>query len=201
MTAPLDLNGAQLWKALLDRAEQTALVADLRDLARDAPFQIYETPGGKRMSVQMSGAGAKVWIADRTGYRYVERQPDGAVWPEIPDRLLKVWRMVSGVDRAPDSCLINFYGEEAKMGLHQDKDEADTTWPVVSISLGDEAQFRVGGLLRRDPTKSVWLKSGDVVVLTGPSRLAYHGIDRIKYRSSTLLERGGRINITLRISG
>lgn len=87
------------------------------------------------------------------------------------------------------------------MGLHQDRDEAELDWPVVSISLGDEAMFRVGGQTRRDPTKSVWLKSGDVVVLAGVSRLAYHGIDRIKFGSSTLLDHGGRLNVTLRIAG
>ena len=153
------------------------------------------------MSVQMSGAGAKAWTSDRAGYRYSDLQADGAKWPDIPERLLELWRTVSGVDRLPDSCLINFYGEGAKMGLHQDRDEADTRWPVVSISLGDDAQFRIGGLSRRDPTRSVWLQSGDVVVLTGQSRLAYHGIDRIKFGSSGLLDRGGRLNVTLRVAG
>jgi alkylated DNA repair protein (DNA oxidative demethylase) len=201
MTALLDLNGARLWKAFLDRAIQENLLADLRDVARAAPFRKYETPGGKRMSVQMSGAGAMAWTSDRSGYRYSGVQADGAEWPAIPDRLLAIWNEVSGVDQTPDSCLVNYYGEGAKMGLHQDKDEADTKWPVVSISLGDDAQFRIGGLSRRDPTKSVWLQSGDIVVLTGTSRLAYHGIDRIKFGSSALLERGGRLNITLRIAG
>ena len=201
MTAPLDLNGARLWKALLDKASQAALVADLRAIAQAAPFRRYETPGGKRMRVQMSGAGAKAWTSDRAGYRYSDLQADGAKWPDIPERLLELWRTVSGVDRLPDSCLINFYGEGAKMGLHQDRDEADTRWPVVSISLGDDAQFRIGGLSRRDPTRSVWLQSGDVVVLTGQSRLAYHGIDRIKFGSSGLLDRGGRLNVTLRVAG
>lgn len=201
MTAPLDLNGARLWKEFLDRASQKALVDDLRELVRSAPFQRYETPGGRRMSVHMSGAGSVAWMSDRTGYRYSDIQPNGTRWPEIPERLNAVWAAVSGVGRPPDSCLFNYYGEGAKMGLHQDKDEADTQWPVVSISLGDEAQFRIGGLSRRDPTRSVWLQSGDVVVLTGASRLAYHGIDRIKFGSSGLLERGGRLNVTLRIAG
>lgn len=200
MVASLDLNGARLWKGFLDRASQVALVEDLRELVRAAPLQAYETPGGRRMSVRMSGAGSVAWMSDRAGYRYSDVQSDGAKWPDIPDSLHAIWVAVSGVERQPDSCLLNYYGEGAKMGLHQDRDEADTNWPVVSISLGDEAQFRIGGLSRRDPTKSVWLQSGDVVVLTGASRLAYHGIDRIKFGSSGLLERGGRLNITLRIA-
>jgi alkylated DNA repair protein (DNA oxidative demethylase) len=85
------------------------------------------------------------------------------------------------------------------MGLHQDKDEGDFSWPVLSISLGDEALFRIGGTDRRDPTRSLWLKSGDVLVMGGAARLAWHGIDRLRYRSSRLLPNGGRINLTLRV--
>jgi alkylated DNA repair protein (DNA oxidative demethylase) len=103
------------------------------------------------------------------------------------------------LDRKPDSCLINYYSGAAKMGLHQDRDEASFDWPVVSISLGDDALFRIGGMDRRDPTESFWLSSGDVVVLQGESRLAYHGVDRVRFGSSRLLEGGGRLNLTLRV--
>ena len=153
------------------------------------------------MSVRMSGAGSLAWMSDKSGYRYSDTQPDGRIWPQIPETVLKVWKTVSEVTRPPDSCLINFYGEGAKMGLHQDADETDLQWPVVSISLGDDALFRIGGVERRDPTKSHWLQSGDVVVLTGSSRLAYHGIDRIKFGSSGLLPQSGRLNVTLRVAG
>ena len=85
------------------------------------------------------------------------------------------------------------------MGLHQDRDEADFSWPVLSISLGDDALFRIGGQERSDPTQSFWLHSGDVMMLSGPNRLAFHGIDRIKYQSSDLLPNRGRLNVTLRV--
>jgi alkylated DNA repair protein (DNA oxidative demethylase) len=153
------------------------------------------------MSVKMSGAGTRAWLADSTGYRYDTAQPDGRDWPEIPTSVLTVWDTVSGVEQKPDSCLVNFYGEGAKMGMHQDKDEATTDWPVVSISLGDDALFRVGGTKRGGPTQSVWLRSGDVAVLAGDGRLAYHGIDRIRFGTSALLPEGGRINVTLRVAG
>ena len=84
------------------------------------------------------------------------------------------------------------------MGLHQDKDEGDFSWPVVSVSLGDDALFRIGNVTRGGSTESVWLTSGDVVVMGGDARLAYHGVDRIRFQSSTLLPKGGRINLTLR---
>ncbi|MEM9425299.1 MAG: alpha-ketoglutarate-dependent dioxygenase AlkB [Pseudomonadota bacterium] len=201
MTSPLEFQGTQVWSGLLDRTAQQVMLDELRELAVYAPLRRYETPGGHRMSVRMSGAGAMAWMSDASGYRYAGRQPDGSEWPPITNSILTVWKSVSGVSRAPDSCLVNYYGEGARMGLHQDRDEAELDWPVVSISLGDEAMFRVGGQTRRDPTKSVWLKSGDVVVLAGVSRLAYHGIDRIKFGSSTLLDHGGRLNVTLRIAG
>lgn len=197
----LDLNGVAVWPGLLCRAVQESMVADLRIIATLAPFRKYETPGGGRMSVQMTAAGALGWVADRSGYRYDEAQPDGPAWPDIPESVLDVWRQVAGVGRLPDSCLVNFYGEGARMGMHQDRDEADTRWPVVSISLGDEALFRVGGTRRGGPTKSVWLASGDVAVLAGEARLAYHGVDRIRFGSSNLLPGGGRLNVTLRVAG
>jgi alkylated DNA repair protein (DNA oxidative demethylase) len=111
----------------------------------------------------------------------------------------RVWNAVSGVGRAPQCCLVNHYDAAARMGLHQDRDEADFTMPVVSISLGDAALFRVGGTTRGGKTQSVWINSGDVAVLSGEGRLAYHGIDRIRPGSSTLLPDGGRINLTLRV--
>jgi alkylated DNA repair protein (DNA oxidative demethylase) len=200
-SGPLDVNGVIVWPQVLDRAAQEAMMSDLRELALTAPFRQSETPGGRKMSVRMSAAGALGWVTDRSGYRYDPHQPDGRDWPEIPESVLAVWWKVSGVARPPDSCLVNFYGEGARMGMHQDRDEADTRWPVVSISLGDDALFRVGGNRRGSPTKSVWLKSGDVAVLSGMSRLAYHGVDRTTFRASDLLSGGGRLNVTLRVAG
>ena len=196
-----DLNGVRIYRGWLSQEDQEAMVSDLRAVAKTVPFRRYDTPGGRKMSVAMTAAGALGWMTDRSGYRYAETHQNGRTWPDIPDRVLAVWSDVSGTSRDPDSCLVNFYGDGAKMGLHQDKDEADTRWPVVSISLGDEALFRVGGLERGDPTASTWLSSGDVAVLHGDTRLAYHGIDRIKFRSSDLLPDGGRINVTLRVAG
>jgi len=89
-------------------------------------------------------------------------------------------------------------GQGAKMGLHQDRDEADFSAPVVSLSLGDSCLFRVGGTKRSDPTRSFRLRSGDALVLGGGARLAFHGVDRIEPGTSTLLPEGGRINLTLR---
>ncbi len=198
---PLDVNGVKIWKGFLAPDLQRKMVGDLRDVAAGAPFRRYETPGGKKMSVRMSAAGKVGWVTDRAGYRYDSLQPDGKAWPEIPIAMLDVWSTISGVDREPDSCLVNFYGEGAKMGLHQDRDEVELDWPVVSISLGDDALFRIGQVTRGGPTQSIWLNSGDVAVLSGAARLAYHGIDRIRFGSSSLLPDGGRINVTMRVAG
>ena len=198
--APIDLNGAKAYPGWLSPTQQESMLAELRNVIAAAPFCRYETPGGNKMSVQMTAAGTVGWVADRAGYRYAELHSAGGQWPTIPNSILDVWNGVAGTKREPDSCLINHYGEGARMGLHQDKDEADFALPVVSISLGDDALFRVGGISRKDPTRSRWLSSGDVVVLSGDARLAYHGVDRIKFGSSDLLPEGGRINLTLRVA-
>lgn len=198
-TAHTDIHGFQLYQGLLDRTAQEAMVADLRAVLAKAPLVRPVTPRGRPMSVRMSAAGRFGWVTDRKGYRYEDRHPSGVAWPPIPDSVLAVWEAVSDCARAPECCLINWYAEAARMGLHQDRDEADFTCPVVSISLGDEALFRMGGTERGGRTHSVWLRSGDVVVMGGPARLAHHGIDRIRFGSSTLLPQGGRINLTLRV--
>lgn len=164
-----------------------------------APLVAPVTPRGKPMSVRMSAAGQFGWITDRRGYRYERTHPDGPAWPPIPAQVQDIWDAVSGCARAPECCLINHYGGAARMGLHQDRDEADFTCPVVSVSLGDDALFRIGNATRGGSTESVWLKSGDVAVLGGEARLLHHGIDRVRAGSSTLVPGGGRINLTLRV--
>lgn len=195
----LEIRGFLVFEQFLDPAAQRRMVADLREVARQAPFFSPQTPYGKPMSVRMTSAGRLGWFADRKGYRYVPQHPEGQPWPAIPASVRAVWDAVSGAERGPDCCLINYYGEGARMGLHQDKDEADFRWPVVSISLGDEGLFRVGNATRGGKTQSIWLRSGDVVVMGGAARLTYHGVDRIRFGSSTLLDKGGRMNVTLRV--
>lgn len=193
------IRGFQYFHQYLDAPAQLGLVNDLRQIAQAAPPFSPDTPYGKPMSVKMTSAGRYGWYSDRAGYRYAEQHPSGVDWPPIPDSVLAVWRAVSGSDASPDCCLVNFYGEGARMGLHQDRDEADFAHPVVSISLGDEGLFRIGNTSRGGKTESLWLKSGDVMVMGGDARLTYHGVDRIKFGSSALLPKGGRINVTLRV--
>lgn len=195
----IDRRGFRIYHDFLDRAAQEALVEALRACLRVAPLYQPVTPRGQKMSVRMSAAGRFGWITDRRGYRYEERHPDGMAWPPIPAEVLAIWEAVADCPRAPECCLINWYGEGARMGLHQDKDEADFSCPVVSVSLGDEGLFRMGNTERGGKTESVWLRSGDVVVMGGAARLRHHGVDRIRFGSSTLLPKGGRINLTLRV--
>lgn len=195
----LKLRGFEIHKSLLDVAEQEQLVATVREVVRAAPLFRPDTPYGKPMSVRMTAAGLYGWFSDRTGYRYVPAHPTGRPWPPIPQEMLAIWDKVTGLERQPECCLINYYATDAKMGMHQDKDEASFEWPVVSVSLGDEALFRIGNTTRGGKTESVWLQSGDVAVMGGEARLTYHGVDRVRAGSSTLLPKGGRINLTLRV--
>lgn len=184
----------------LDRDEQQSLLEDIRAVVGQAPLYRPEMPrSGKPFSVRMTNCGDLGWVADKAGYRYQDRHPvTGAPWPSIPERLLKLWDDLTGYPGPPQACLVNFYDTNARMGLHQDRDESDFSAPVLSISLGDACLFRIGGTERRQPTRSFRLESGDVVILGGESRLAFHGVDRIYPTTSTLLKDGGRINLTLR---
>ena len=196
---PQVLRGVHIYPGMINAAGQRAIVDDIRDVAAQAPFYSPVTPGGKPLSVRMTSAGQFGWYSDKSGYRYVDRHPSGVPWPAIPASVLDIWHKVAPNAPDPECCLVNYYAEATKMGLHQDKDEADFQWPVVSISLGDSALFRVGNVAKGGKTQSSWLHSGDVAVLGGPARLVHHGVDRIKFGSSALLPKGGRINLTLRV--
>lgn len=195
----LNVRGFQIFKAWLDVDAQAALVESLRGVVRAAPLFTPKTPMGKSMSVRMTSAGRYGWYADSAGYRYQPCHPKGQPWPEIPQEVGLIWKRLINDSRMPDCCLVNYYTQEARMGLHQDRDEEDFDWPVLSISLGDDALFRMGNLTRGGKTESVWLHSGDVVVMGGEARLCYHGVDRIRFGSSQLLKGGGRINLTCRV--
>lgn len=193
--------GLRLYPGYFDAAAQAALRDEVLRLAERAPFVTPRLPRtGAAMSVQQTNFGPLGWVTDRErGYRYQSTHPEtGAPWPPIPQALLTLWDDVAGYPAPPEACLVNQYGPAARMGLHLDADEAAQDAPVVSISLGDTAAFRVGGARRSDPTRSMRLSSGDVVVLAGAARRAYHGVDRVLPGTSRLIEGGGRINLTLR---
>ena len=192
--------GLRFYPGYLDGAAQAALLSELRRVFTVAPLFTPRMPkSGRPFSVRMSNCGPLGWISDERGYRYAPNHPvTDEPWPPIPATLLALWQALAHYPHPPEACLINFYGVGAKMGLHQDRDEDDLDAPVVSVSLGDSCLFRVGGLQRNGPSRALRLHSGDVLVLGGDSRLAFHGVDRIYAGTSTLLPQGGRINLTMR---
>ena len=190
----------RLLPSLLLPDQQRQLVAELRLILDRAPLYSPAMPrSGSPYSVRMSNCGPLGWLSDRSGYRYSPTHPlTGEPWPAIPAMVLDLWHTTTGVAYRPEACLINYYEPTAKLGLHRDQDEDAREAPILSISLGDMALFRLGGPERKSPTRSVRLSSGDVVLLDGPSRHWYHGVDRILPGTSQLLPEGGRFNLTLR---
>ncbi|MGB3457452.1 MAG: alpha-ketoglutarate-dependent dioxygenase AlkB [Litorimonas sp.] len=193
-----------------DPGEQAALIGEIRDAVASAPFFQPTMPRtGAPLSVVMSNFGPLGWVTDRQGgYRYQPRHPGtGAPWPPLPDRLLALWHAVTDWPEPPEACLINWYradadgGRGAKMGYHVDRDERDLNAPVVSVSLGDPALYRIGGVTRGGPTQGLKLFSGDVVVLAGEARRCHHAVTKVHYGDSALVPKGGRINLTMRVVG
>lgn len=187
-----------------DRRAQELLLSDIRAILDLAPlFQPVMPRSGNPFSVQMSNCGPLGWMSDRNGYRYAAVHPvTGRPWPPIPAAVVAAWEDLASYARPPEACLINYYTPDARMGLHQDRDEETFVAPVLSLSLGDTCLFRYGGTERRGPTRSLKLESGDALIMGGAARLAFHGVDRITGGSSTLLGEGGRFNLTLRrVSG
>ena len=190
----------RLFPGYLSSERQRTLLAEIRAVLAEAPLYGPVMPrSGSPYSVRMSNCGKLGWLSDQAGYRYVASHPlTGRPWPAMPQAIVDIWRTTTGVAFDPEACLINYYGPEAKLGLHRDEDEEAKDAPILSISLGDTALFRLGGPTRKSPTRSMRLSSGDVLVLEGDSRNWYHGVDRTLAGSSRLLAEGGRFNLTLR---
>jgi len=201
MTKPIEAaRGARLYLGYLAPERQQAVLAAVRGVIAEAPLFAPTMPRtGKPFSVRMTNCGALGWVSDAAGYRYQDRHPEtGERWPPIPEAIAAVWAELLPEAPAPEACLINYYASGAKMGLHQDRDERALDVAVLSISLGDEARFRVGATTRNGPTRGFPLRSGDVFTFGGESRLAFHGVDRVLTGTSALLAEGGRFNLTLR---
>jgi alkylated DNA repair protein (DNA oxidative demethylase) len=194
------LPGVRYVPTYLDQDRQRALLQALRGVIAEAPLYQPRMPrSGKPLSVKMTNCGPLGWLSDIDGYRYQPTHPDtGKPWPPVPAMVLEAWDALADYPHPPEACLVNYYAPGTRLGLHQDKDEMDFSAPVVSLSLGDDALFRVGGTRRSDPTRSLRLRSGDAIVLGGEARLAFHGIDRIMDGTSALLAEGGRFNLTMR---
>jgi alkylated DNA repair protein (DNA oxidative demethylase) len=195
-------DGFQYLPEYFDRQAQDHLITAVTNAVRgDAPFYRPSMPRtGQPLSVVMSNFGPLGWVTDKDGgYRYQDTHPKtGKKWPPMPQILLDTWDGLTGYPAPPDACLINWYQEGSKMGMHVDRDEYELGAPIVSISLGDKARYRLGGPERGGTTMSLKLSSGDVVVLADDARACYHGVDKIFYGSSRLVPKGGRINLTLR---
>lgn len=200
MSAPLP-EGVDHWPGYLAPQSQHRLLDIIRESVAEAPLFTPRMPRtGKEMSVRMTNLGMLGWVTDKErGYRYQRMHPaNGKPWPAIPQMLLDIWKELSGGDVEPEACLVNFYDGDAKMGMHQDRDEETFDAPVLSLSLGDDCLFRVGRAERGGKTTGFKLVSGDAMMLSGKARLAYHGVSRIYPGTSTLLKNGGRINLTMR---
>ena len=186
-------------------ADEGALLRELEGVTAAAPFRHMVTPGGFTMSVAMTNCGALGWISGRGGYRYGSTDPQRQLpWPAMPASFLQLATNAAsqaGFDNfVPDACLVNRYAPGAKLTLHQDRDEADFTQPIVSVSLGLPAVFLFGGLERTDKVRRIKLEHGDVVVWGGPDRLRYHGIMPLKEGHHPILG-ASRINLTFRKAG
>jgi len=198
-------DGFIVWPGFLDHVVQSALLDAVIAGLDAAPLYLPRMPrSGRPFSVRQTNFGPLGWISDERGYRYEPRHPvTDAAWPAIPDALLALWEALTGYPAPPDACLVNHYVPGAKMGLHRDADEDALDAPVLSVSLGDTARFSLGGPERKGPTRKVLLASGDVMMLSGPARHFYHGVDKLLGGTSGLLPRdlfpeGGRLNLTLR---
>ncbi|MFO1125687.1 MAG: alpha-ketoglutarate-dependent dioxygenase AlkB [Methylocystis sp.] len=198
--------GAFHFAAFLDQCAQASLAEEIAEVIAAAPLYVSTMPKtGAPMSVRMTNCGALGWLSDKArSYRYEPRHPEtDDPWPAIPPRLLRLWNDLTHYPKPPEACLVNVYDSAARMGLHQDKDEADLAAPILSLSLGADCRFRLGGTRRGDRAIAFALSSGDALVLSGPARMRYHGVDRILPTvgaplPAALAAFGARVNLTLR---
>jgi DNA alkylation damage repair protein AlkB len=197
--------GLHLFQNYLATDDQRRLWSACKELAEGGvPMYTPTVRGGKKMSVGMLCLG-RHWNALKYAYENARSDFDGQAAPPLPDdfvRLATAAARRAGFSFEPDLCIMNFYDNDSRMGVHQDKDESrasiEAGVPIVSVSLGDTARFVVGGVRRKDRLNSIELRSGDVLVMGGPSRLRYHGVTRIFPGTAPDTLGPGRFNLTFR---
>ena len=203
---PLEVNGLKLYPDYLSQAQQEQLLQTVIDAIQPTPFYQAKSPySGKSIGPKMTNMGELGWYSDEKGYRYQEHHPETNLpWSAMPQVLLDIWADVSDYDKPPQCCLVNYYDQpDSKLGLHKDHDEETFEPPIVSVSLGDSCLFRMGLTDKKTPTRSFTVDSGAIMVMGKQARTAYHGVDRILYGETTLLNNKkpfhqGRLNLTLR---
>jgi DNA alkylation damage repair protein AlkB len=198
--------GAFLLKGCLPLDEQQALgAACVALMDGDVPGYVPVVRGGGRMHVRMLCLG-RHWNGRTYSYEPLRGDYDQLEAPPLPPAFRDLANRIAasvGMSLAADLCILNYYGHDGRMGLHQDKDESESSLrsgvPVVSVSVGDTARFLFGGLRRRDPVDALLLESGDAFVFGGPARLRYHGVSRIVPATAPPeLHLIGRFNLTFR---
>lgn len=199
--------GATWLRGYLSLDQQRAIAEKARGII-DGPVGGYvpTVRGGGRMHVRMTSLG-RHW--NPLTYRYMATRADydDAPVQPVPEEWVALASAIAaeaGFTATPDIALLNWYGPDGRMGLHQDKDEGAESiaagHPVVSISIGDTARFLFGGLTRRDPVEALLLESGDAFVFGGPARLRFHGVSRISPGTApAALGLSGRFNLTFRV--
>jgi alkylated DNA repair protein (DNA oxidative demethylase) len=183
-------------------ADTTSLMGLINGLLEDAPLRNLITPGGKKMAVAMSNCGSLGWYSDKQGYRYTENDPLSATpWPNMPIEFKELAYLAAlkagSPDFDPDACLINQYATGIKLSPHIDHDEADKSWPIVSVSIGVPAIFQLYGNERGGKPTNIPVKDGDVIVFGGPARHYYHGVKKIELNTHPLTG-PFRYNLTFR---
>lgn len=205
--APILPEGIGLLRGYLEPAAARAVLDDMMGVFEAAPPYRLRMKTGAYVINRMTNCGAWGWHSDEHGYRYVDRHPElGTPWPAIPARIAAIAEAAAGqfgcARFSPDACLVNFYAEDGKMNLHQDHDEEDFSWPIVSLSFGNDAVFALGGDRRKDAVQAMTLHHGDVLVMHGKGRMRFHGVKKIVPGTSPIahpaLPAGGRLNLTLR---
>ena len=196
-------NGFQVKSLAIDKKSQSQLLASVQAIWAEAPCEPTQVRSGYQASARMTNCGRVGWWSDRQGYRYTTTNPkSGKPWPLMPELFIETLKTVlaktSAAGFQPDACLINHYENRAKMGLHQDKDEADFSYPIVTVCLGAAADFLIGGLKRSDKPHTVLVESGDVIIMGGESRMRFHGIRKIYPGTSPIAGLDGRISLTFR---
>ena len=181
----------------------TAVFSALKRILEAAPPTHARTRGGGTTSAAMTNCGRVGWWSDARGYRYQELHPvTQRPWPPIPNEFLETVKSITShtpwPDFLPDACLINYYGPKAKLGLHQDRDERDFAHPIVTLCLGDDADFLIGGLSRADRATAFVVSHGDAIVMGGESRMRFHGVRKIYSGTSPLAGIAGRYSLTFR---
>lgn len=98
---------------------------------------------------------------------------------DLKDMSAFLARVLGYSNFSAEAAIVNYYHMDSTLSGHTDHSERNLEAPLFSFSFGQTAIFLIGGKTIEDIAIPMFLRSGDILMMSKESRLCYHGVPKI----------------------